>query len=66
MNFDDTHCVKSVRIRSFSGPNAGKYGPENSRSDNLCKQNSSSIQDPIKLENDIAVIKLGSKICSSQ
>ena len=25
------HCVKSVRIRSFSGPNAGKYGPENLR-----------------------------------
>ena len=26
-----SHCVKSVRIRSFSGPNAGKYGPENPR-----------------------------------
>ena len=25
------HFVKSVRIRSFSGPNAGKYGPENLR-----------------------------------
>ena len=24
------HCVKSVRIWSFCGPNAGKYGPENS------------------------------------
>ena len=23
-----THCVKSVQIRSFSGSNAGKYGPE--------------------------------------
>ena len=23
-----THCVKSAQIRSFSGPNAGKYGPE--------------------------------------
>ena len=22
------HCVKSVCIRSFSSPNAGKYGPE--------------------------------------
>ena len=22
------HCVKSVRIGSYSGPNAGKYGPE--------------------------------------
>ena len=22
------HCVKSVPIRSYSGPNAGKYGPE--------------------------------------
>ena len=22
------HCVKSVRIGNFSGPNAGKYGPE--------------------------------------
>ena len=22
------YCVKSVRIRSFSGPNAGKNGPE--------------------------------------
>ena len=32
----------------------------------LFKQNSSSIQDPIKLENNIAVTKLGSKICSSQ
>ena len=32
------HCIESVRIRSFSGPhflvsspNAGKYGPENSK-----------------------------------
>ena len=24
----DMHCVKSVRIRSFYGSNAGKYGPE--------------------------------------
>ena len=23
-----SHCVKSVRIRSYSGPNAGKYGPK--------------------------------------
>ena len=23
-----THCQKSIRIRSFSGPNVGKYGPE--------------------------------------
>ena len=23
-----THCVKSIRIRGYSGPNAGKYGPE--------------------------------------
>ena len=23
-----SHCVKSVQIRSFSGPNTGKYGPE--------------------------------------
>ena len=22
------HCAKSVRIRSYSGPNAGKYGPK--------------------------------------
>ena len=22
------HCVKSVRIRSYSGPNEGKCGPE--------------------------------------
>ena len=22
------HCVKSVRIRGYSGPNAGKCGPE--------------------------------------
>ena len=22
------HCVKSFRIRSYSGPNAGKCGPE--------------------------------------
>ena len=22
------HCVKSAHIRSHSGPNAGKYGPE--------------------------------------
>ena len=22
------HCVKSVRIQSYSGPNAGKFGPE--------------------------------------
>ena len=22
------HCVRSVRIQSYSGPNAGKYGPE--------------------------------------
>ena len=22
------HCVKNVRIRSYPGPNAGKYGPE--------------------------------------
>ena len=36
------HCVKSIRIRSFSGPyfsafglNTGKYGPENSA---LCIQ----------------------------
>ena len=26
-----THCVKSVRIRSFSGPNAGKYRLEKLR-----------------------------------
>ena len=26
-----THCVKSVRIRSFSDPNAGKYIPEKLR-----------------------------------
>ena len=33
--FDELHCVKSVRIRSYSGPyfpafspDAGKYGPE--------------------------------------
>ena len=25
---DPTHYVKIVPIRSFSGPNAGKYGPE--------------------------------------
>ena len=25
------HCVKSVHIRSFSGPNAGKYGPDKLR-----------------------------------
>ena len=25
------HCVKSVRIQSFSGPNTGKYGPEKLR-----------------------------------
>ena len=25
-----THCMKSVRFWSFSGPNAAKYGPENS------------------------------------
>ena len=24
------NCVKSVQIRSFSGPNTGKYGPEKS------------------------------------
>ena len=30
-NIGKTHkyrCVKSVCIRSYSGPNAGKYGPE--------------------------------------
>ena len=27
----DVQCVKSVRIWSFSGPNAGKYGPEKLR-----------------------------------
>ena len=25
------YCVKSVLVRSFSGPNAGKYGPEKIR-----------------------------------
>ena len=25
------HCMKSVRIRSYSGPDAGKYGPEQLR-----------------------------------
>ena len=25
------HCVKSVHIRGFSGPNAGKNGPEKLR-----------------------------------
>ena len=25
------HCVKNVQIRSFSGPNTGKYGPEKVR-----------------------------------
>ena len=24
----DYHCVKRARIRSYSGPNAGKYRPE--------------------------------------
>ena len=24
----DIHYVKRVRIRSYSGPNAGKFGPE--------------------------------------
>ena len=28
VRFTAQHCVKSVRIRSYSGPNAGKYGPE--------------------------------------
>ena len=23
-----THCMKSVQIQSFFGPNTGKYGPE--------------------------------------
>ena len=23
-----THCVRSVQIRSYCGPNTGKYGPE--------------------------------------
>ena len=22
------HCIKSVHIQSYSGPNVGKYGPE--------------------------------------
>ena len=28
---NQNHCIKSVRIRSFSGPNVGKYGPEKLR-----------------------------------
>ena len=28
--FKVLHCVKRVRIQSFSGPNAGKYRPKNS------------------------------------
>ena len=31
-------CVKSVRIRSFSGPNARKYGPEKLRIQRLFTQ----------------------------
>ena len=38
MLFYIIHCVKSVRIRSFSGPNAGKYGPEKLRIRTLCTQ----------------------------
>ena len=34
----DCHYVKSVCIRSFSGPNAGKYGPEKLRIRTLFKQ----------------------------
>ena len=30
-NTDNSHCMKSVRIRSFSGRNTGKYGPEKLR-----------------------------------
>ena len=32
------HCVKSVRIRSFSGPNVRKYGPEKLRIGTLLTQ----------------------------
>ena len=31
MKMIDYHYVKSVGIRSFSGPNSGKYGPEKIR-----------------------------------
>ena len=31
MTRNEEHCVKSIRIRSFSGPNTGKYGPEKLR-----------------------------------
>ena len=33
-----THCVKSVCIRNFSGPNVGKYGPEKLRIRTLFSQ----------------------------
>ena len=32
------YCMKSARIRSFSGPNAGKYGPEKLRMRRLFTQ----------------------------
>ena len=32
------HCVKSVRIRSFFGPNAGKYGSKKLQIRTLLRQ----------------------------
>ena len=34
-NQSNTHCVESVHILSFSGPNAGKYGPRKTPNTNL-------------------------------
>ena len=28
IQYDVSHCIESVRIRSYSGPHAGKYRPE--------------------------------------
>ena len=43
----NSHCLKSVHIRSFSNPNVGKYGPEKLRIRTLFTQR--SVWDSVKL-----------------
>ena len=52
---EQSHCVKSVRIWSFSGlylpvfsPNTGKYGPENPRIRTLFMQSPSAISGKLR------------------